>query len=139
MTTNLLKRLESSIEAFRLTLGTLEDNHKKMLAKIEQFKQYGSDFTIHDLTESLADLETEDDDLSGLGEFMIGGKIQVSLSDMDLPSWEHDLGADLVVISELLAEMKKVRPQDDEKLQHVKKQVLGKIKNPINPGKGVVG
>ncbi|MEA3348655.1 MAG: C-terminal helicase domain-containing protein, partial [Pseudomonadota bacterium] len=134
MTTNLLKRLESSIEAFRLTLGTLEANHKKMLTKIEHFKQSGSDFSIHDLADSLKDLETEDDDLTGLGEFMIGGKIQVSLSDMDLPSWEHDLEADLAVISKLLAEMKKVSPQDDEKLQHIKKQILGKIKAPINPG-----
>ena len=43
MTTNLLKRLESSVESFRLTLGSLEKNHKGMLDRIEQFKQSGSD------------------------------------------------------------------------------------------------
>lgn len=134
MTTNLLKRLESSVESFRLTLGTLEKKHKNMLAKIEQFKRSGSDLSIHDLSDSLGDLEDEDDDLIGLGDFMIGGKVQVNLADMDLPSWEHDLNNDLVVISELLSEMSKVTAQDDSKLQHIKRHIHEKIQNPINPG-----
>lgn len=134
MTTNLLKRLESSVQSFRLTLGTLEKKHKNMLAKIEQFKRSGSDLSIHDLSDSLGDLEDEDDDLIGLGDFIIGGKVQVNLADMDLPSWEHDLNNDLVVISELLSEMSKVTPQDDSKLQHIKRHIHEKIQNPINPG-----
>jgi hypothetical protein len=56
------------------------------------------------------DLEAEDDDFTGLGDFMIGGKVQVSLADMDLPSWEHDLKTDLLIITDLLTEMKKVSP-----------------------------
>jgi superfamily II DNA or RNA helicase len=134
MTTNLLKRLESSVESFRLTLGSLKENHRGMLDRIEQFKQSGSDFSIHDLADSLGDLEAEDDDLTGLGDFMIGGKVQVSLGDMDLPSWEHDLRADLFIISELLDEMRKVSPKDDTKLQHLKSHIENKIKQPINPG-----
>ncbi|MCP4746122.1 MAG: DEAD/DEAH box helicase family protein [Desulfobacteraceae bacterium] len=134
MTTNLLKRLESSVESFRLTLGALEQNHNSMLTKIEQFKQSGSDFSIHDLTDSLGDLEVEDDDLAGLGDFIIGGKVQVRLADMDLPSWERDLKADLFLISELLTEMKKVGPVDDSKLEHIKAHILEKIQSPINPG-----
>jgi SNF2 family DNA or RNA helicase len=134
MTTNLLKRLESSVESFRLTLGALEENHNNMIEKIEQFKQSGSDFSVHDLADSLGDLEAEDDDFTGLGDFMIGGKVQVSLADMDLPSWEHDLKTDLLIITDLLTEMKKVSPSDDSKLQHLKRHILEKIKNPINPG-----
>jgi superfamily II DNA or RNA helicase len=134
MTTNLLKRLESSVESFRLTLGSLEKNHLRMLSQIEQFRQSGADFSIHDLADSLGDLEAEDDDLNGLGDFMIGGKVQVSLADMDLPSWEYDLKADLTIITELLDEMKKVGPNDDSKLQHLKKHVVDKINNPINYG-----
>jgi hypothetical protein len=53
---------------------------------------------------------------------------------MDLPSWEHDLKADLEVIEALLAEMGKVSPADDAKLQHLKEYVLQKIESPINPG-----
>ncbi len=134
MTTNLLKRLESSIESFRLTLASLEKNHKEMLSRIEQFRASGSDSTIDDWAESLGDLETEDDDFSGFGDFTIGGKVQVSLGDMDLPSWEHDLKADLFIISDLLDEMKKVAPEDDAKLQHLTSHIKSKINQPINPG-----
>ncbi|WP_319549514.1 SNF2-related protein [Desulfogranum marinum] len=134
MTTNLLKRLESSVQSFRLTLGALKENMGNMLAKIEQFKQSGSEFSIHDLADSLGELEAEDDDLTGLGEFMIGGKVQVSLADMDLPSWEHDLKSDLSIITELLTEMEKVTPAEDAKLQHIKQHIREKIHNPINPG-----
>lgn len=134
MTTNLLKRLESSVESFRLTLASLEKKHKTMLAKIELFKKSGSDISFHDLTDSIGDLEAEDDDLIDIGDFSIGGKVQVSLADMDLPSWKHALEVDLLVMSKLLIEMKKVGPAEDSKLQHIKDHILKKIQNPINPG-----
>jgi superfamily II DNA or RNA helicase len=134
MTTNLLKRLESSVQSFRITLTSLEKNHKNMLARIEQFNRSGTDAPIQDLADSFRNLEDEDDDLTGVGDFMIGGKVQVRLADMDLPSWEHDLKTDLEVISTLLAEMAKVRPQDDSKLQHLIEQITQKFKNPINQG-----
>ena len=134
MTTMLLKRLESSVEAFRLTLGTLEKNHKNILKKIADFNRSGTDFSIHDLSDSLDDLEAEEDDFTDLGDFMTGGKVQVSLADMDLPSWEYDLNSDLKIIYTLLQEMNKVTPEEDAKLQHLKTQVEKKINNPINPG-----
>ena len=134
MTSNLLKRLESSVASFRLTLASLKEKHKEMLNKIEQFKQSGSDFPIDDLADSLGNLEGEDDDLNGLGDFMIGGKVRVSLGDMDLASWAHDLRADLCIISQLLEEMRKVSPEDDTKLQHLQAHIENKIKRPINPG-----
>jgi superfamily II DNA or RNA helicase len=134
MTTNLLKRLESSVESFRLTLGALEENNKNMLSKISDFKKAGSNISINDLTDSLGELEAEDDDLAGLDDFTTGGKVQVNLEDMDLQSWEHDLKTDLAIISQLLAEMRKITPEDDSKLQHIKNHILNKIKNPVNPG-----
>ena len=42
MTTNLLKRLESSVEAFRLTLQSLHNNHSRTLSKIDSFKASGN-------------------------------------------------------------------------------------------------
>jgi hypothetical protein len=44
------------------------------------------------------------------------------------------LRADLSVIEKLLAEMEKVTPSDDSKLQHLKKTILSKLATPINPG-----
>ena len=134
MTTNLLKRLESSVEAFRITLGKLEAHHKGVLSKIEQFKKTGNSSSLNNFADSLDTFESDDEDLNGAEEFSVGGKTQVDLADMDLPSWEHDLKADLLLISELLREMVKVSPRDDIKLQHIKNHILEKVKKPINTG-----
>ncbi|MAZ40116.1 MAG: helicase [Legionellales bacterium] len=132
MITNLLKRLESSVESFRLTLNALEKNYTAMLAKIADFKRIGTDISIQDLTDCLS--EDDEDELNASNDLIIGGKVQVKLADMDLPSWEHNLRIDIEIISALLAEMKKITPNDDSKLQHLKKHIAGKIKNPINAG-----
>ncbi len=136
MTVNLLKRLESSVASFRLTLQSLRDNHVGTLAKIAAFNQTGSAASVGDLTEVLEDLEAEEDDLPYIDDDSsdIGGKVRINLADMDLPSWEHDLKGDLNNIDALLASMNKITPADDAKLQHLKAHVLEKIANPINPG-----
>ncbi|EDT05619.1 helicase domain protein [Burkholderia ambifaria IOP40-10] len=136
MTVNLLKRLESSVQSFRLTLQSLQANHRNALEKIAAHKQTGNAAGVADLTEVLEDIDTEEDDL--LDELDqgkdIGGKVKINLADMDLPSWEHDLKVDLANIEALLASMAKITPVDDAKLQHLKALVLKKVANPINPG-----
>lgn len=137
MTTNLLKRLESSVEAFRLTLGSLHNNHTRTLNKIDSFKAGGAG-KITDWTDIIETLEAEEDDIflenGGGDENEIGGKIKINLADMDLPSWEHDLKGDLEIIRVLLDSMAKVTPEDDSKLQHLKKLIQNKVENPINEG-----
>lgn len=137
MTTNLLKRLESSVEAFRLTLGALKENHENTLQAIEDFKasdQKGNGDDITDYTSGLGGLEADDDDLMGLGEFTVGKKVQISLKDMDVKSWEYDLRGDLALIDGLLESMQKITPEDDAKLQHLHDHINGKINSPLNAG-----
>ena len=134
MTTNLLKRLESSVYAFRMTLQNLQRSHLNTLEKIEEFNRTGSDVGFEDIATAFANAEFDDDDLPDLNDATIGNKVKISLHDMDLPSWQHDLSADLVVIEALLEEMEKVTPQDDAKLQHLKTQIESKLASPINPG-----
>jgi len=133
MTTNLLKRLESSVESFRLTLKSLRENHARMLSKIRTFSQTTSE-TVTDWTDRLEILEAEEEDLPIFGSDEIGSKVKINLADMDLPSWEYDLDADLAIIDGLLHPMEKITPDDDAKLQHLKNLILGKIENPINDG-----
>ena len=134
MTVNLLKRLESSVEAFRLTLQRLKDNHKATLSKIETFKRTGNDASFADLAAAYENAEPDEDEFPEPDDDRIGGKVKISLSDMDLTSWEHDLNADLIVIDTLLSEMLKITPEDDAKLQHLKIQIDSKLASPINPG-----
>ena len=139
MTVNLLKRLESSVESFRLTLQRLANKHLATLAKIDAHKKTGSDATFTDDSSKLENAEPDDEsDLAATGDEedggQIGGKVQIRLSDMDLPAWEHDLRGDLAIIEGLYGEMQKIAPSDDAKLQHLKTQILSKLASPINPG-----
>ncbi|MFQ5753504.1 MAG: C-terminal helicase domain-containing protein, partial [bacterium] len=132
MTVNLLKRLESSVEAFRRTLTRLQVFNSEMLEKIDRYKNNGTSSSINDLTDSLKNLEADEDDLSDFESNKTGGKVQVDFEDMDLDSWEYDLSKDLEVIDFLLDEMNKVTPEHDAKLNHIKSQIEKKISSPIN-------
>lgn len=134
MTTNLLKRLESSVEAFRLTLRSLKRNVNAALDAIADFERNGGAFEISDYTGDASELDPDDEDLAGLGDFTVGRKVRISLSDMDVQSWTHDLKSDLALIDALLASMDLIRPKDDAKLQHLKKHIRDKIDNPLNTG-----
>ena len=134
MTTNLLKRLESSVESFRLTLRSLQTNLINTLEIIATFQKTGRSETISDFTANYEALEAEEDDFTVPDDIKIGGKVQISLSDMDVERWKHELTSDLLLLEELLASMDKITPDDDAKLQHLKNLVLNKIANPINEG-----
>lgn len=134
MTTNLLKRLESSVEAFRLTLRSLKQNLTGTLDAIADFERSGGTLQVSDYTANASAFDPDDDDLAGLGEFTVGKKVQISLADMDVQSWQHDLKGDLAIIDALLASMDMIRPDDDAKLQHLKEHISEKIAHPINGG-----
>ncbi len=134
MTVNLLKRLESSVEAFRITLRKLQANHKTVLAKIDRFRATGDDPGFIDVSGAFADFDPDDEDFPEPDDARIGGKVQIRLSDMDIDTWERILREDLRVIAELHTEMEKVTPSDDAKLQHLRAHLAEKLANPINPG-----
>ncbi len=112
MTTNLLKRLESSVASFRLTLEGLKNSYTAILEKIEAFKRTGRSEGFADIAADFEDADPDDDSIPMPGDTTVGKKVQISLEDMDLPSWEHDLSNDLVWIELLLEEMAKVTPAD---------------------------
>ncbi|WP_320035794.1 helicase-related protein [Halarcobacter sp.] len=131
MTTNLLKRLESSVHSFRLTLEKLKENNELILEKIKLFEQnkVGSKFS--DFTNINEDT-LDDEDLSNFDDLTVGNKIQIDLSDMDLSSWKYDISSDLEIINALLFEMEKITPEHDFKFQHLKSHIKNKMSNPIN-------
>ena len=134
MTVNLLKRLESSVHSFRITLSKLRGNHLSMIDKIENYERTGNESVISDLTKAIENSEPDSDDLPDPDDERISEKNPIKLSDMDLKSWKRDLEADLVTIDGLLEEMEKVSPEDDSKLQHLKAQIQDKLESPINAG-----
>ena len=128
MTTNLLKRLESSVEAFRLTLGGLQENYAKTLESVAEFRKNGTGFAGEGVIPPSVEEEEEEETPA------IGRKVKIRLSDMDVVTWERDLAADLAVIEDLLDSMNRVGPEDDAKLAHLKAHVAEKIARPVNAG-----
>lgn len=131
MTVNLLKRLESSVEAFRLTLGKIESAVNATLNQLEQHCEVLSKF---DVEANDTDLDVEDSDEVGSDGLSFGTKIKVDIADVDVDSWRRDLTQDRDVLNGLLVEMRKVSPEHDLKLQALKKMVLDKAAKPLNPG-----
>lgn len=131
MRINLLKRLESSVESFRLTLSKILFNIDQTLEKIEAFEQNRKSDTIGYTDIEGANLDDDDwlDD-----NFSIGHTIKINLSDMDLLRWKEDLIQDQMILSGLLEEMQKVIPENDQKLNTIKQVIDHKMKHPINPG-----
>ena len=77
MTTNLLKRLESSVD-FPLTLSALLENIDKSLSAIEEFERTGSTAAVDDYSADFEAMGDEDDDLEGSDDFKIGSKFKLT-------------------------------------------------------------
>lgn len=131
MTTNLLKRLESSVHAFRKTLGALSGNIGRTLEAIDHFEASGGRGKVEDLDVDFEDVAEEDDDFA---DFSVGKKVKIDLADMDIKAWRHELEADKIIIDGLITEMERVAPEDDAKLQHLIVEISKKMANPLNPG-----
>ena len=128
MTVNLLKRLESSVEAFRLTLKKIEASVTHTLARI--CSQADS---LADLGAELAELgfDVDDEDVEALS---FGEKIKIELADLDVESWQRDLRHDREILKDLLGEMRRVTPAHDLKLTRLKQLIEDKARHPINNG-----
>ena len=122
MRINLLKRMESSIYSFGLTIEKLLHKINKTLEKIDNISEYREDIDI-----SLIDPEEDEYD-----EFMFGKKTKVLLQDMDLIKWKQDLELDKEKLEFLSMQAKEIDCHRDEKLADLKKIISNKIVNPIN-------
>jgi len=133
MTVNLLKRLESSVEAFRLTLAKIEAGIDRMLQRLDAHGGSLADLTV-DLDGLDLDLDLDDEDDANIEALSFGEKIKIDLNDVDVESWQRDLWNDRETLRELLDEMRRVTPQHDLKLRALTQLVTDKAQHPINPG-----
>lgn len=128
MAINLLKRLESSVNSFRLTLARVEEQINSTLAAIDNYLLNREDARIEVQTlEGMLDGEDSEND------FLIGGrKSRVSLADMDCVSWKRDILHDHEIFALLLEMLKDITPEHDSKLQMLIQNLRDKFAHPIN-------
>lgn len=127
MNIQLLKRLESSVNSFRLTLERIRDYMKETLDAIESYQSGDRRVSVDDYEDVDGDEDEQD--------FMIGKKKnRILLEDMDYISWQREINDDLEVIRLLLTMLESITPEHDSKLQQLIADLKDKFAHPINGG-----
>lgn len=126
MATNLLKRLESSVNSFRLTLTRITDYIEQTLAVIDRHENIGT-IDVTSFTEDLDSTDSENDPF-------VGKKSKINLKDIDVVRWSNDLRHDHEILKLLLLMLKDITPAHDCKLQMLVSDLKKKFLHPINEG-----
>ena len=125
MRINILKRMESSIYSFGITISKILKNIDTALEKLNNFEDIEEDFNIEEL-------DIEDNRLDNI---LIGSKkVKVLLKDIDKIRWKSELEADKLILEKVLNEASKITVNRDKKLIELQKIIKKKVENPINKG-----
>lgn len=129
MSINLLKRLESSVNSFQLTLTRIKELIGGTIEAINRFEKYGSaDISMYEASRDDWDIDDENTEF-----FTVGKKVKIELADMDWKSWRNELQQDADVLELLTLMVADITPEHDTKLQELLRLLDEKITNPINP------
>ena len=129
MSINLLKRLESSVNSFQLTLTRIKELINDTIEAINRFEKYGSaDISMYEASRDDWDIDDENTEF-----FTVGKKVKIELADMEWKSWRKELQQDADVLELLTLMVADITPEHDTKLQELLRLLDEKITNPINP------
>ena len=130
MSINLLKRLESSVNSFQLTLQRIKTLIDDTIDAINRFEKYGkADIDMYEASDNDFDMDDGNTDY-----FTVGKKVKIELADMDYKTWRTELLEDAETLELLTLMVADITPEHDSKLQELLKLLSEKIENPINPG-----
>ena len=124
MRVNVLKRMESAVPSFALTVQRQLHDVEATLTHIEAQAEELEEIDI-------ADVDIEDPAFESL---LVGRKVKVLLKDVDLIRWRQDLIEDRNRLATLHAAAQQVSASRDAKLADLREVIEGKCKHPINPG-----
>ena len=127
---NLMKRMESSVYSFNLTLTRIKELIETTIDTIDRFsKQSSQELDLTDIS-NINEFDDEDQNTDDL--FSFGRKIKIDLADMDYVSWRESLAKDAEVLELLTLMVGDITPEHDSKLQELYRVIDNKISNPIN-------
>ncbi len=128
MSINLLKRLESSVNSFRLTLTRIKNYIEATINSIDAVAASGSHADVNDYDfENGLDFDEREDTV-----FIGGKKTKIDLADMDYVQWRGYLAKDLDNLNTLLFMLADITPEHDSKLQMLIEDIRNKFAKPIN-------
>lgn len=128
MRINFLKRLESSVDSFRLTLESVIAFINSTLQSIASANQKDIESYQSQIGDENFDWESE----WGDEENLIGRKIKVHVADIDRRKWQEDLSQDLEILNSIWKKIVHIKGESDFKLQQLIGLIETKIQHPIN-------
>ena len=134
MATNLMKRMESSVYAFHLTLVRIKDYIDKTIETITEFENTShlQSMVFSDIT-NIQETEFDGDDIND-DVLAIGKKVKIDLADMDYKTWKHELEKDKEILDLLVCMIADITPEHDSKLQELFDVIDEKQEHSINVG-----
>lgn len=128
MKVNFLKRLESSVDSFRLTLQRTIEKIDRLEERIVAFEEHRNSDPDIDY-DSLTPDQFEDPDFEG-EDFTIGGRRRIHLGHLQLPEWLKAVRNDRTQLQFLLEKTNTVTPERDGKLAELRALAKSKVSNP---------
>lgn len=129
MSINLLKRLESSVNSFQLTLQRMKALIEDTITVINRFEKYGNvNINMYEVSDEDFDIDDGNTEY-----FTVGKKVKIELADMDYKTWRSELIEDAETLELLTLMVADITPEHDYKLQELLRLLDEKIEDPINP------
>ena len=129
---NLMKRMESSVYSFNLTLKRILGLIDSTIHSIDTYDKTSS--VKLELTD-ISDIDEFDaEDQNGEELFTFGKKVKIEIGDMDYKSWRDSLVKDRDVLELLTLMVGDITPEYDCKLQELFRVITDKLEHPINEG-----
>ncbi len=132
MKVNFMKRLESSVESFEITMRRTLEKIESLQERIARFKQLRAQENF-DLDELLLTME-DDDELRDALE--VGSKFPYQMAHLDVERWLRDLKQDHAQIEYLYAKASEITPARDAKLARLKELIAAKVQQPTQNKRG---
>ena len=131
MAINMLKRLESSVNSFRLTIQRIQELIQNTINRIDNFSRDRYGHTSWEVDDYYPSMAAEDEEYYG-SAFVGGKKTKIDLADMDFISWRQYLEWDNEILNLLLVMLQDITPRHDSKLQQLIEDLESKFSHPIN-------
>lgn len=127
---NLMKRMESSVHSFNLTLKRIYSLIDSTIQSIDTYDKTSSvKLELTDIS-NIDEFDSEDQNSDEL--FTFGKKVKIEIGDMDYKSWRDSLVKDRDTLGLLTLMVGDITPEYDSKLQELFRVIKNKLENPIN-------
>lgn len=133
MSINLLKRMESSVHSFLLTVKRIYDYLYDTSHTIDDFIATGAD-NLKEMPDLSSEADEFDYDDQNTDFFNVGKKVKIDLRDMDYISWKREIDEDIDNLQLLILMIEDITPEYDSKLNELIRMIREKAATPINPG-----